>query len=97
MSTPQALSADAIEEALQDLDGWEFEDDALHLGLEFDDFRAAISFIMRLSFEAEELGHHPQLSNVYNTVEISLSTHDADDKVTKKDIELARRINALGV
>lgn len=97
MSTPQALSEDAIKEALQDLDGWEFEDDGLQIALEFDDFRAAISFIMRLSFEAEELGHHPELSNVYNTVEIRLSTHDADDKVTEKDIELARRINALGV
>ncbi|MFW6347993.1 MAG: 4a-hydroxytetrahydrobiopterin dehydratase [Cyclonatronaceae bacterium] len=97
MSTPQALSDDAIKEALQELDGWEYADDSLQLGLEFDDFRAAISFIMRLSFEAEELGHHPELSNVYNTVEIRLSTHDADDKVTEKDIELARRINALGV
>ena len=97
MSTPQALSSEAITEALEQLEGWEFENDAIHLSLEFDDFRDAISFIMRMSFEAEDLGHHPQLSNVYNNVEISLSTHDADDKVTEKDIELARRINNLSL
>lgn len=96
MSTPTPLSEDAIQEALQSLDGWEFEDDGLQIALQFEDFREAISFIMRLSFEAEDVGHHPELSNVYNNVEIRLSTHDAGDKVTEKDVELARRINAIG-
>ncbi len=91
----QALSEKEIKAELQKLDGWEYEDDGLNLALTFDDFRAAISFIVRLSFEAEELGHHPEIVNVYNNVDIRLTTHDAGDKVTGKDIELARRIDNL--
>lgn len=94
MST-KALSEVEIKEALSKLEGWEYEDDAINLALTFDDFRAAISFIVRLSFEAEELGHHPEITNVYNNVDIRLTTHDAGDKVTAKDIELAQRIDNL--
>ena len=54
-----------------------------------------MSFIMRIAFEAEELDHHPELSNVYNKVGVTLRTHDANNNVTSLDIELARRINHL--
>ncbi len=91
----KALNNEEIKEALSKLEGWEFEDDAITLALTFDDFRAAISFIVRLSFEAEELGHHPEITNVYNNVDIRLTTHDAGDKVTAKDLELAKRIDNL--
>jgi 4a-hydroxytetrahydrobiopterin dehydratase len=94
MATP--LSTDEIQEALQELDSeWSYQDDKLSRELTFDNFRDAVSFIMRLSFEAEEHVHHPEIFNVYNTVNIQLSTHDAGDKVTDKDLKLAKAIDSL--
>ncbi|MGM0589943.1 MAG: 4a-hydroxytetrahydrobiopterin dehydratase [Bacteroidota bacterium] len=94
MATP--LSTDEIQEALQELDSeWSYKDDKLSRELTFDNFRDAVSFIMRLSFEAEEHVHHPEIFNVYNTVNIQLSTHDAGDKVTDKDLKLAKAIDSL--
>ena len=49
----------------------------------------------RVAFEAEKIDHHPLLTNVYNTVEIWLSTHDAGDIVTEKDHQLAKKIDAI--
>ena len=89
------LSDDAIRDALSDLPGWAHEDDTLVKTFTFDDFRAALAFIVRLGFEAEERDHHPNLSNVYNKVEIALTTHDADDQVTQKDVDLATAIERL--
>lgn len=90
-----ALTSDQIEKALSDLDGWEFKDDKIHREFEFKDFKTALSFIVRVGFDAEDQGHHPELFNVYNTVQISLATHDADDKVTEKDVNLAKAIDAI--
>ena len=89
------LSKEEIEDALEKLDGWDFEDDQLKTSFEFDDFRSAIAFIVRLSFEAEEMNHHPMLSNVYNEVDIALNTHDAGGKVTEMDVALAQKIDQL--
>ncbi len=86
------LTTDEINDALADLDGWRYEDDKLKKTFELSDFRAAISFIVRMSFYAEEMNHHPELENVYNTVDIALTTHDAGGKVTATDVELARKI-----
>ena len=91
----KALSEAQINEALENLDGWNFEDNKLKKEFSFDDFRAAVAFIMRLSFEAEDEVHHPEIFNVYNTVHISLSTHDAGGNVTEKDVTLARKIDKL--
>ena len=91
----EPLSIEQIDTALEDLDGWRFDDDTISRVFEFNSFREAIGFIVRLSFEAEELNHHPELSNVYNHVHVALSTHDAGDVVTPLDIELARRINLI--
>ena len=93
MRTP--LSNEEIDDALETLDGWTFEDDQLKMSLEFDDFRSAIAFIVRLSFEAEEVNHHPMLYNVYNEVDIALNTHDAGGKVTEMDVKLAQKIDQL--
>ena len=89
------LSREEIDQALGQLDGWTFDDDSLQRTFEFPDFRAAVSFIVRVAFEAEELNHHPDLHNVYNQVDIALSTHDAGGKVTAKDVQLARKIDSL--
>ena len=79
---------------LKELDGWEYEDNAIHTSFEFDDFKDAFSVMTRIAFEAEKMNHHPDWSNVYNTLQISLSTHDAGG-VTAKDFELAKIIDEL--
>ena len=86
------LSNDQIEAAITNLPGWTFEVDCLHKTFEFGGFREAVSFIVRLSFEAEERNHHPELSNVYHRVTIRLRTHDAGNKVTAADVALAAAI-----
>ena len=95
MATRDPLSDDAIETALADLNGWQYEDDKLKKTFELSDFRAAISFIVRMAFYAEEMNHHPELENVYNTVSVALTTHDAGGKVTQLDIDLAKKIEGF--
>jgi 4a-hydroxytetrahydrobiopterin dehydratase len=89
------LSDDALAAALADLDGWTHADGAITKTFELKDFRAAISFIVRMSFFAEEMNHHPELENVYNRVTITLTTHDAGNEVTQKDIDLATAIEGF--
>jgi 4a-hydroxytetrahydrobiopterin dehydratase len=93
MADRKPLSDDQIRSELVSLDGWELKQDALHKTFELKDFRAAVSFIVRLAFYAEEMNHHPEIRNVYNTVEIALTTHDAGNRVTAMDVNLARAIN----
>ncbi len=93
MSTP--LKEAEIQTALAALPGWKFEGDALVKTLKFGSFREAMSFMVRVSFEAEALDHHPDWTNVYNRVAIRLNTHDAGDRVTSKDVELANRIQQI--
>lgn len=90
----KALSQKEIDEKLKDFEGWNFEMDALHTVFEFEDFKEAFSAMTRIAFEAEKMNHHPEWTNVYNTLEIFLFTHDADG-VTEKDFELARIIDDL--
>ena len=95
MPSREPLSDDAVQKALADLEGWSHEDDTITKTYEFTDFRAAISFIVRMSFYAEEMNHHPELENVYNSVTIALTTHDVGGKVTETDLELAREIESV--
>lgn len=95
MPSRDPLTDDQITSALQELQGWTFEDDKLKRSFEFGDFREAIGFIVQLAFHAEEMNHHPELTNVYNSVSVALSTHDAGGKVTGMDVELARRIQDI--
>lgn len=93
MPSREPLSKAEIDEALSDgLSDWSFSDDKLQKTFEFSNFREAISFIVRLSFVAEEMNHHPELENVYNTVSVALTTHDAGGKVTETDVQLASEI-----
>ena len=95
MPSRDPLSDAEVQDALSDLDGWIHADDKLQKTFEFSDFREAISFIVRMSFFAEEMAHHPELENVYNTVSISLTTHDAGEKVTEMDVALASKIESF--
>ncbi len=89
------LSKEEIEKALKQLPDWAHDDDKLWKKFEFSDFKEALAFIVRVGFESESLGHHPNLFNVYNQVTIGLQTHDAENKVTRKDVELATAIEAI--
>lgn len=89
------LSSAEIETALATLPGWKFAGDALAKEFKFDGFRSALSFMLRVGFEAEAMDHHPDWTNVYHRVSIRLNTHDAGGKVTAKDVELARRIQSV--
>ena len=84
-----ALSIKEIDEKLANLSGWIFENDRVRKKFQFKNFREAMSFILRISYEAEQMDHHPEIFNCFNRVEISLNTHDAGGKVTEKDFSLA--------
>ena len=91
----QPLTQSQITEALRALPGWTFERDALAKEFKFGTFREAMSFMVRVSFEAEAMDHHPEWTNVYNRVAVRLNTHDAGGKVTAKDVDLARKIQGI--
>lgn len=74
---------------------WTTEHNALYKKFTFSDFAEAFSFMTRVAFEAERMNHHPRWTNVWNQVEIWLSTHDAGNSITEKDHTLAARIDAL--
>jgi 4a-hydroxytetrahydrobiopterin dehydratase len=93
MSTP--LSESQIKDSLRELDGWRIEGDKLMKDFKFTGFREALAFMVRVGFEAEEQVHHPEIFNVYNNVTIGLATHDAGNKVTAKDVKLAKAIDTL--
>ena len=59
------------------------------------DFSEALSFLVKVGIEAEKLNHHPEIHNIYNKVTLKLCTHDAGNRVTEKDIVLARAIEKL--
>ncbi|MBT4161106.1 MAG: pterin-4-alpha-carbinolamine dehydratase [Gammaproteobacteria bacterium] len=74
---------------------WREVGNALLVELEFNDFVEAFAFITEVAELAEAHNHHPEWSNVYNRVSICLTTHDAGNRVTDKDRELADAISAL--
>jgi 4a-hydroxytetrahydrobiopterin dehydratase len=74
---------------------WKETDNKLYRKFEFKDFSEAFAFMTRVAIEAEKMDHHPLWTNVWNKVEIWLSTHDAGDIVTDKDRKLAQKIDAL--
>ncbi|MGB6154073.1 MAG: 4a-hydroxytetrahydrobiopterin dehydratase [Pricia sp.] len=88
------LSKEEIEKKLEKLEGWEFDDGAIETSFQFDDFKDCFAVMTRIAFDCEAQGHHPDWSNVYNTLSISLSTHDADG-VTEKDFKLAHSIEKI--
>jgi len=74
---------------------WEEKNNTLYRKFEFKDFSDAFAFMTKVALEAEKADHHPLWTNVYNKVEIWLSTHDAGDIVTEKDHKLAKKIDRL--
>jgi len=74
---------------------WEEKDKKLYKKFRLKKFSEAFAFMTRVALEAEKMDHHPLWTNVYNSVEIWLSTHSAGDVVTDKDRELAKKIDKL--
>jgi 4a-hydroxytetrahydrobiopterin dehydratase len=74
---------------------WQEQDNKLYKKFVFKNFSEAFAFMTRVAIEAERMDHHPNWSNVWNTVEIWLNTHSAGNIVTDKDRELAKKIDSL--
>ncbi len=94
MTRPVKIGAEA---ALKTLPGWasvEGDRDAIQRTLKFKDFNAAFGFMTRVALMADKLDHHPEWFNVYNRVEVTLTTHDAGG-VTELDVELAAFMDQL--
>jgi len=77
--------------------GWSLGEDGKSIAktFKFKDFRGALAWMVRAGFEAEAADHHPEWTNVYNRVEVRLTTHDTGG-LTDKDIRLAERFEAIG-
>jgi 4a-hydroxytetrahydrobiopterin dehydratase len=71
------------------------KDNTLKAEFKFKDFRQAFAFMTEVAFAAEAANHHPEWSNVYNTVVVKLTTHDAGNTVTQKDHDLAFSISKI--
>jgi 4a-hydroxytetrahydrobiopterin dehydratase len=92
----EKLSGQARRDALAKLPGWRNLDgrDAIAKTFDFADFNAAFGFMTRVALVAEKLDHHPEWLNIYKTVEVTLSTHDAGG-VTDRDIKLAAAMDRI--
>jgi 4a-hydroxytetrahydrobiopterin dehydratase len=74
---------------------WEEKEKSLYRKFQFKNFSEAFAFMTRVALAAEKMDHHPRWTNVWNTVEIWLNTHDAGDIITDKDKKLAALIDGL--
>jgi 4a-hydroxytetrahydrobiopterin dehydratase len=95
MPVPQLTEGERAE-ALRELRGWTLRDDAsaIYRSFRFDDFVEAFGFMTRVALLAEKANHHPEWSNVYNRVEITLTTHEANG-LSQRDVNMAWAIDRL--
>jgi len=96
MARQELLTEAELAEALQQLDGWQILQGKLHREFHFSDFSSAFGFMAASATVAEKLDHHPEWSNIYSTVVVDLTTHDAGG-LTQLDIQLASRMSELAV
>jgi 4a-hydroxytetrahydrobiopterin dehydratase len=92
----EALSEAERVEALEGLPDWDHDEarDSITRSFSFADFSQAFAFMTRVALLAEKADHHPEWSNVYNRVEILLTTHDAGG-LSSRDVDMAQAIDAL--
>ena len=91
---PKRLSDDEIVAALSAVPTWQVENGKLHREYRFANFIEAFGFMSSVALVAESMDHHPEWFNVYRTVRVDLSTHDAGG-ITRLDFELAKRMDTL--
>jgi 4a-hydroxytetrahydrobiopterin dehydratase len=92
VTRPSKMTENEIQAGLKELEGWELRDGKLNKTFKFTDFIDAWGFMCRVALVAQAMDHHPEWLNVYNTVRVDLSTHDAGG-ITKLDFQLARKMN----
>ncbi|TIT00381.1 MAG: 4a-hydroxytetrahydrobiopterin dehydratase [Mesorhizobium sp.] len=90
----EKLSKETVAGSLAGLDGWSLANDggAIARSFTFNNFSEAFAFMTRVALAAEKMDHHPDWSNIYKTVNVTLNTHDAGG-LTALDFELARKMN----
>lgn len=88
------LSEEEAAEQIASMDGWSLDGGAISKKFQFATFSEAFGFMARAALAAEKMDHHPEWTNVYNTVSVRLTTHDAGG-LTRNDIELARLMDKL--
>lgn len=90
------LSEDERADALDELDAWDYDEarDAITRSFTFEDFTEAFAFMTRVALIAEKSDHHPEWSNVWNRVDILLTTHDAGG-LSARDVAMAEAIDSL--
>lgn len=91
---PEPLSEAAIADALPTLEGWTRVGDGIERRFAFGSFGVAFGFMAAVALRAEKMNHHPEWSNVYDRVEVRLTTHDAPG-LSQLDVDLARHMNEL--
>ena len=95
MTRPAKLSDEEIVEALSSRDSWTLVDGKLFREFLFKDFNEAFGFMTRCALIAEALEHHPEWFNVYNRVEVTLTTHDFSNTLSELDVKLAKKMDKL--
>lgn len=85
-----------IARELAQISGWHYTDGMIRKTYTFKDFVEALAWTVRVGFLAEQHGHHPDIDIRWNRVTLALVTHDAGNRVTQKDLDLARAIEAIG-
>ena len=91
----EKLTDAAVVEALASLPGWTVVNGKLHKRFRFNSFAEALGWMVTVGFHADKMNHHPEWSNVYNSVTVNLSTHDLGNTISTWDVELARKMQAL--
>lgn len=89
------ISQDALQEWLATCPRWAVQQDEIVAAYKFKNFVEAFGFMARVAVVAEKHNHHPRIENTYNKVTLSMTTHDADNKITTKDLKLAEEIESL--
>ena len=87
------LNDEEIDERLAELPGWERDGDAIKRAFKLDDFKGSVDFVNRLTPEAEDMNHHPDLAISWNEVTVTITTH-SEGGLTANDFELARKVDA---
>ena len=88
------LTDEEIDQRLSELDGWERDGDAIKRAFKLDDFKGSVDFVNRLTPEAEDMSHHPDLAISWNEVRVTITTH-SEGGLTANDFELAKRIDSV--
>jgi 4a-hydroxytetrahydrobiopterin dehydratase len=95
MMTRRTLTDEEIATELANLPGWAVKEGKLHKQFKFKSFAQALGWMVSVGIYADKMDHHPEWSNVYNRVTVSLVTHDLDNSISSWDVDLAKQMERL--